>query len=177
MGPMVQRFTIQPCHEYAIVMPGNSSYGARVRWLSVCIALLLAAAISAEAGSAKVLKVLPHLLDKKGRDSVNPSLYDRDAYQVELRDNPSMRAALRFDVNWKARGYDDLTLRIEARGGQPRQQKVLVLDQKVHPRFLSTWSKAIISGEDYQKFGELIAWRATLWNGTNVVAEQKSFLW
>ena len=34
-----------------------------------------------------------------------------------------------------------------------------------------------LSGEEYQKLGELSAWRATLWEGDRLLAEQKSFLW
>jgi hypothetical protein len=41
----------------------------------------------------------------------------------------------------------------------------------------STWSQASLTGDAYKKFGELGAWRATLWDGNNLVAEQKSFLW
>ena len=124
--------------------------------------------------------MLPHFLDKKGRATVNPSLYDRDAYQVELRDNPEKRSALRFDVQWKAAyyEYDSLTLRIEAKGIKGRDPTTLTLEQplKLGSRF-SQWAALTLSGDEYQKFGELTAWRATLVSGTNVVAEQKSFLW
>ena len=29
----------------------------------------------------------------------------------------------------------------------------------------------------YHELGELIAWKATLWDGSKLLAEQKSFLW
>jgi hypothetical protein len=29
----------------------------------------------------------------------------------------------------------------------------------------------------YRQFGELIAWRATLWDDDKLLSEQKSFLW
>jgi len=32
-------------------------------------------------------------------------------------------------------------------------------------------------GEEYQKFGELVAWRVTLWDGDTVIGQEKSFLW
>ena len=32
-------------------------------------------------------------------------------------------------------------------------------------------------GENSYNLGDLIAWRATLWNGEILLAEQKSFLW
>ena len=48
--------------------------------------------------------MLPHYLDKEGRHTLSPSLYERDAYQAILRQNPEKRGGMRFDVQWKARG-------------------------------------------------------------------------
>ena len=80
-------------------------------------------------------------------------------------------------MQWKARGYDDLTLRIEAKGGTARQPQWIKLEKPVKGGFFSRWSELKIEGENYQRFGELTSWRATLWSGTNQVAEQTSFLW
>lgn len=147
-----------------------------MRW-SLSILLLLALAVSAHAESAKVIKVLPHYLDKKGRSSVHPSLFERDAYQAELRASEGKRSALRFDVQWRARGYDELILRVEARGIQARQLQKVTLEQPVKSGWFSKWTSLKIAGDEYKAFGDMTAWRATLWNGTNMVAEQKSFLW
>jgi hypothetical protein len=35
----------------------------------------------------------------------------------------------------------------------------------------------MIDGENYKNFGELVAWRVTLWAGDQLLGEQKSFLW
>jgi len=35
----------------------------------------------------------------------------------------------------------------------------------------------VMTGEEYKKFGELSAWRASLWDGDKPIAEQASFLW
>jgi hypothetical protein len=151
-----------------------------VRWQRFSILAVLAFALVANAEPARVIKVLPHFLDLKGRASLNPSLFDRDAYQAELRGAPAKRSALRFDVQWKAPyyAYDALRLRIEAKGGKGKEPKLITLEEPVKPTTLfSTWTAVTFSGEDYQNLGELISWRATLLNGTNVVAEQKSFLW
>ncbi len=147
-----------------------------MRWLSFSIFIILAFSGVSNAQSDKIVKVLPHFLDAKGRASLSPSLFDRDAYQKQLRDNPEKRAALRFDVQWKASYYPDLVLRVEAKGGRGLGN-VLTLDQPVKPGVASKWNALTISGGQYEQFGELIAWRATLLHGTNVVAEQKSFLW
>ena len=151
-----------------------------VCWPRLTVLIVLAFALGANAETARIIKVLPHFLDLKGRGSLNPSLLDRDAYQEELRGHHTNRSALRFNVQWKAPylAYDALTLRLEAKGVKGKEGKLVTLEQRVKPgaRF-SKWTALTLSGEEYQNFGELISWRATLLNGTNVVAEQKSFLW
>ena len=153
------------------------AYLRPVRWPSIAFVLLLTISTAAHAETVKVLKVLPHFLDHKGRASLGPSLFDRDAYQAELRSDKTNRSALRFDVNWVGRGFDELTLRVEARSGNVRQPKTFVLEEKVRPGVFSKWSALTIAGDEYKSFGEIIAWRATLWYGTNKLAEQVSFLW
>jgi len=141
-------------------------------------AVLLLTAAGAGAASGKVIKVLPHYLDARGRHALSPSLYDRDAYQEQLRKNPALRAGLRFDIQWQAYGAADLKVRIELRGmksGQP-QSRTLELAPRTKPA-LTAWSKLTLDGEDYRQFGELSAWRATLWEGGQLLAEQQSFLW
>lgn len=133
-----------------------------------------------QAGSAKILKVLPHYLDEEGRHSLSPSLYERDAYQAMLRHSPGKCSALRFDINWKAKrsGTEKLKLRMELRSSGRDVSRPLVLEEMVQPnRFFSTWSSLPLRGEEYREFGKLIAWRATLWDGDTMVAEQRSFLW
>lgn len=142
--------------------------------------MFLALTSCANAGSARIMKVLPHFLDQKGHSSVNPSLFDRDAYQVELRADPSKRSALRFDIHWKAAyyDYDTLNVRIEARGIKGREPTQVTLERPLKlGSIFSQWTALTLQGDAYQKFGELTAWRATLVSGTNVVADQKSFLW
>ena len=90
-----------------------------MRSASGFVAVLLLSAALAHAGGGKVLKVLPHFLDRDGKHALSPSLYERDAYQAHLRKNPAEISALRFDVNWSADGKPaDLRIRVEARGGK-----------------------------------------------------------
>jgi hypothetical protein len=148
------------------------------------VALLLLGSLSAtlasDAVSGRVVKVLPLLLDLKGRDSVSPSLYDRDAYQAFLRQHTNEISTIRFDVLWKASnaGGAKLKLRVELRsvgaGGLPRQ---LTLEQSVTPGFFGRWTSLVLDGTDYKNFGELVAWRTTLWSDDQLIGEQKSFLW
>ena len=143
--------------------------------------VILTATLSASAATGRVVKVLPHYLDLKGRHSLSPSLYDRDAYQAQLRQHPEQRSALRFDVHWRASGANGkLKLRAElrgtAQGNLPRETK---LETKLEPKktAVSRWTSLTLAGEDYKNFGEVTAWRVTLWEGDQLVGEQKSFLW
>lgn len=144
-------------------------------WQRLTVLIALVFAHLAQAGSPEVIKVLPQFLDLKGRSSLSPSLFDRDAYQVELRDSPAKRSGLCFNVQWKAPRPDTLTLRVEARGGH--SPTPLILEKQVEPGIFNQWTALTLDGEEYKKFGELISWHAVLLKGTNVVAEQKSFLW
>jgi len=69
-----------------------------MRFVAAGIAILMAGSLSASAATGKILKVLPQFLDTKGRNSLSPSLYERDAYQVVLREHPERRSAMRFYV-------------------------------------------------------------------------------
>ena len=133
---------------------------------------------AAHAGSAKVLKVLPHFLDEKGRMALNPSLYARDAYQGYLRQNPGKRFGMKFDVNWRGRGLSELKLRLELRGAHGQAPTTATLEETVGSAgWFSRWTTLRFTDEQWKAFGELTAWRATLWSGDKMVAEQKSFLW
>ena len=142
--------------------------------------LVLAAgfAFNAGAATARIVKVLPHLLDNEGRHTLSPSLYGRDAYQAFLRKNPGKCSGLRFDVQWKVKAADwsQLRLRLEIRGS--KEGKPFVLDQPARRNhWYNRWSSLTLDGESYQKAADVISWRATLWEGDKLLAEQKSFLW
>ena len=148
-------------------------------YILLCL-LLIGVAPALHASTAKVIKVLPQFLDKKGRVALSPSLFERDAYQAELRKTPSEQAALRFCVQWKASGVDwsKVKLRLEARGvlGNSLINKTLEMPVKKTGWF-TTWSEFKLSGVEFEQFGNLISWHATLWEGDKQIAEQKSFLW
>lgn len=144
------------------------------------IALLFAIPLSATAATGKVVKVLPHFLDHQGRHSLSPSLYDRDAYQAQLRRNPEKRSALRFDVQWRAQNVKSgLKLKVELRGtAKGDLPRTTAIESEIAPgRKTSRWSSLLLGGAAYKDFGEVTAWRVTLWDGEQLVGEQKSFLW
>src|SRR2546427_652823 len=91
------------------------------------------------------------------------------------------RSAIRFDIQWKSKGpvWEPLKLKLELRGiaegNLPRQ---LTLEQPVEPTgWLGRWTGLTLGGQDYKTFGEVIAWRVTLWENDQLIGEQKSFLW
>lgn len=142
--------------------------------------LCLVAAASAQAASGRVMKVLPHLLDEKGRHTIAPSLYDRDAYQAHLRQHTNLISGIRFDVHWKVSGKAARPIRLKlevrgtAKGNLPTRT---ILETVIQPAWFSRWTALPLRGEDYANFGELTAWRATLWEGDVLIGEHKSFLW
>lgn len=143
-------------------------------------AVLLAMTGSASAATGKVVKVLPHFLDLKGRHALSPSLYDRDAYQVLLRNHPELRSGMRFDISWRASGAANATLKLRvelrgvAEGNLPRQQ---ILEKDIQVGKTSHWTSVTLEGDPYKNLGKVTAWRATLWDGDQLLGEQKSFLW
>lgn len=140
----------------------------------------VAAAHSADAVAGRVVKVLPFLVDGQGRIATSPSLFDRDAYQAQLREGTNAVSAVRVDVLWKAtRAADEqIKLTVELRGvaanGVPTLQ---TLQTNVVPGTFRKWTAIPLAGEDYKKFGRLVAWHVSLWNGSQLLSEQKSFLW
>jgi hypothetical protein len=150
----------------------------------------LAAARAADAPVGHVVKVLPLFLDLQGHDAISPSLYDRDAYQVFLREHTNQVSAIRFDVLWRVTdgrdamrratetGESKLKLRLELRGvGPDNLPRLTTLEQNVAPHFLRQWTSFPLAGDAYKKFGAVVAWRATLWADGKMLDEQESFLW
>jgi hypothetical protein len=156
-----------------------------MRWLLIVVLWILMPGLVVATEEGRVLKVLPQLLDKKGRNSLTPSLYDRDAYQAFLRLHPAEISALRFAVQWKAKAPESepLLLRVEIRGmahglAQGELPKATTLEQAVHQHhWFSHWASVNLSADQYKAFGEVTAWRVTLWDGERMLGEQKSFLW
>lgn len=134
---------------------------------------------STAAAGLRIKKVLPHFIDFEGRTSLSPSLYERDAYQFLLRTTPEKRAGLRFDVQWKGASKGrNLSVEVEMRGVLDNDVSVRKIKIPVEKSgWFSNWSAVVLRGKNYEGFGDLIAWRATLWDGNNLISEQKSFLW
>jgi hypothetical protein len=140
----------------------------------------VAAAPAADAVTGRIVKVLPFLLDQQGRNARSPSLFDRDAYQFFLREHATNVTGIRFDVLWKAAKAPDekIKIAIELRGlATNSAPRLSTLETNVAPGRFRQWTSVPLAGEDYKNFGQVIAWRVTLWNGGGLLGEQKSFLW
>lgn len=148
-----------------------------MRRAAIFIAFLLP--FCAEAASAKLKKVLPHFLDREGRHTLSPSLFERDAYQLYLREHPEMRSAIGFDVQWKGSKKMPVVLRVELRGSRNGAATRADLESAALTGrgWLSRWSAVTLAGDRYKEFGDVVAWRATVWSANTLMAEQTSFLW
>jgi len=157
----------------------GARYGGGMTWRTIWL-VLLAGATVAGAAEARIMKVLPHWLDRAGRHSLSPSLFERDAYQGQLRMNREEVSALRFDVQWRGRGEgtEPLKLRLELRGSGTDLQQPRVYEVEVKaPRFFSRWTKVRLEKAEVESLGEVQAWRASLRQGDQEIAELQSFLW
>ena len=152
----------------------------RCATLCLILSLCLGTGCTSSVPNGKVVKVLPHLLDLKGRHTTSPSLYDRDAYQAHLRQHPAECSGIRYDVEWQAKTTTGtvkiiLEVRGEAHGAAAREKKIV---SELKPgRGWKRWSGVELSGSDFKEFGQITAWRVTLWDGDKLLGEQKSFLW
>ena len=151
-------------------------------WLTLGAACVLWCAHEVHAATGRVVKVLPEFLDLKGRNSLTPSLYERDVYQALLRQKPERRSSLRFYIQWKTKGpvWQPLTVKVEMRGiAEGNLPKQLSIEQAVENpggRF-SHWTTVTLSREQYKEIGSVTAWRVTFWEGKTLLGTQQSFLW
>ena len=157
--------------------------------LAVATALALLAGCSApreRQPEARIIKVLPSLLDTEGRASLHPSLYERDAYQALLRAESKKVGGLRFDVLWKTPGNTTqsrplvlkLELRRSAHGTNATAGNVIVVERPFPASLRGrTWSRIVLGPEEFRSVGEVSAWRATLVRDQQALASTQSFLW
>lgn len=146
----------------------------------LCLMLMLGcwALCGCRTQSAKISKVLPHYLDQDGLHTQAPSLFERDAYQAYLRTHPEEMSGLRFDIQWSSTVYylEGLKLKLELRGA--KEPEIVSLEQELEKRpWYQRWTSFELDRESFERLGEIVAWRASLWDGDRLLAEQQSFLW
>jgi hypothetical protein len=129
--------------------------------------------------SVRVVKVLHHLVDAQGRIALAPSLFERDAYQVHLREFPKLVASSRFDIQYKARRKDGpVRLRLEIRGSKTGLGNSRAFEAEAMPdRWGSSWGRIALDKKTSDEVGTIVAWRCTLSRDGVQIAEQQSFLW
>ena len=127
---------------------------------------------------ANIIKVLPHLVDHQGRHTLSPSLYERDAYQAELRGHPEKRAGMQYEVLWTAsrRVSGPMKLRVELRGAAGGVSETVEIPVK-RGFWGRRWTRVVVPPGQYHRLGDVTAWRATLSESGKTLAEARSFLW
>lgn len=152
----------------------------RLRSLIVWSLLFLSSITLLGAEQASIVKVLPHLLDQKGRASLAPGLFQRDAYQGRLRKDPSLVSGVRFNVQWKAKGIpaDELVIKVwlKTSGRSPNNPLELSAPIRGNRRW-GRWSTVRYDGKLFADNGQVMAWKVELRRGETPVATQTSFLW
>ena len=132
------------------------------------------------APTGKVVKVLPFFLNLHGQASLSPSLFDRDAYQAYLRTHTNEISGVRYDVLWKASGTaaSPVKIKVELQAvGTNGAPSLRTLEATVKPGHFRRWTELPLTGEDFVNLGHVVAWRATLWSGDQLLGAQQSFLW
>ena len=122
-----------------------------------------------------IVKVLPHYLDASGNHSDGPTLLHRDVYQANLRKNPDLVRAVRYDVNW--RGSGEVKVRLELRSTKVGSETMIIEKVETTSGRRTHWTPILIDAATYKSFGQPESWRVSLWQGKTQVGEQKSFLW
>jgi len=83
-------------------------------------------------------------------------------------------------VQWKAKNVDwsKLKLRAEMRCLLGDDLHTVTMEEPaVKTGHFGHWSEFRIEGADYKTFGQIVAWRVTLWEGDHQISELESFLW
>jgi hypothetical protein len=85
---------------------------------------------------------------------------------------------MRFDVQWKSHDLKKATVRLEVRGAKtpPRRDELFEREVKAGG-FFRRWSSLRVEGKDFERVGKIMAWRVSIWEDGQLLAEEKSFLW
>lgn len=150
------------------------------RPLIVWVLLTLTTTTLLVAEEASIVKVLPHLLDLRGRASLAPGLFQRDAYQGQLRKDPNQVSGMRFNIQWRAKGVPtkELVLKVwlKTSGRSPNDPLELTAPVDGNRRW-GRWSAVPYDGKLFTDHGQVLAWKVELRRGETPLATQTSFLW
>jgi len=74
--------------------------------------------------------------------------------------------------------WNNLKLRAEIRGlDGDTIRNVTIEEPAIKAGLFGNWAELKIDRAEYASFGELVAWRVTLWEGEHQLGELQSFLW
>ncbi len=100
--------------------------------------------------------------------------------QFHLRKEAKAARRRALAVQWKAKNVDWSKLRLRAEMRcllEDHLHTVFKEEPAVRNGHFSTWSEFRIEGVDYKTFGQIVAWRVTLFEGDHQLGQLESFLW
>lgn len=152
--------------------------GCAARWMMAFAAAAILTGCASSKESGRIYKVLPTLVDRKQRQSLSPSLFERDAYQAYLRKHPAEIGGRQFDIHWRASAATGLLrVTIEVRTTERSASQPLMFEKILGVGRHGGWTRFIVGEKAFLGAGEVVAWRARLLDGDAVISEQRSFLW
>ena len=132
-------------------------------------------------GGFAVLKVNRTLLDPLGHETdVVGNLKGEAVYQYALRHDPNRQTGARFHIKWKSpKRAERIRLVLELQGLSTTNESTRATLTANQPDMdgWAEWTTVDITGEQFKKLGEIMAWRVTLYSGDRVMAEQPSANW
>jgi hypothetical protein len=130
----------------------------------------------------EVIKVNHEFINQKGfTQDVIGDLVNRAKYQQELQSSGAYKG-IRFFIHWKSPSDDsrNIVVKVEARGldaDSGRETTEVLTKSYLDSQTASGWATLDLTNDTFKKFGKLMAWRVSLWRGSEMKTSRVSFTW
>ena len=152
---------------------------------SVCFPLIAFSedpVVSSEKGY-KVIKVNHEWIDSEGHTHAEIADFPAKAKYQKTLDDTGKHSGIRFHIHWTTPSarLPHFAVKLEVQGYDAKTQRetleTLLATYPKNPRFKSGWSRLDIKRDTLERLGDLMAWKVTLFQNGQFVAERKSFTW